>query len=373
MSGYSYIMLLIDISMNLIGIVLGILLIRQAKDNRLKMIWGVMVAICSINMLADNIGWIYRYTVQVKLDERVSLLIFSRMLKWFFFAHILSLFPIASLRPGWLTPLRTLIFSLPLIFCSLICLCYIWFNGYITPVYTLTDIFKNIGHLDIQIRSACFILSVVFPGIYFLIPFMGKWITLKRRLTLAMYLYIAGTFTTMLLYILFVIGTTDTIFTIYGFIVTFLPNVFSALYLFSENPLSSPRESSDISPNDENQYQEATIAPAIYRLHLKMTGLMRAQTPFTNPEYNLETLSRDLEAPQYLLTKAIQYSGFSGFNEYINHQRLEYFKKLALKLPQASIKELMFSSGFTSRSSFYRRFAEKEKMSPTEYLGKIRI
>ena len=373
MSDDSYIMLLIDIGMNIIGIILGILLMRQAKDNRLKMIWGIMVALCSVNMLADNIGWIYRYIEQVKMDERVSLLIFSRMLKWFFFAHILSLFPIASLRPGWLTPWRTVRFSLPFILSSLVCLCYIQFNGYMTPVYTFSDIFRHIDNIDVQLRFGYFILSVIFPGVYFLIPFMGKWITLKRRLTLEMYLYITGTFMTLLLYVLFIVGTTDTIFTIYGFVVTFLPNMFSALYLYSENPLSSPRESSEITSNDENQYQEVTVAPTIYKLHLKMTDLIKSQTPFVTPEYSLEQFARDMEAPQHLLAQAIRYSGFSGFSEYINYQRIEYFKKLALTTPNASIKELMFSSGFTSRSSFYRRFAEKEKMSPTEYLEKTRL
>ena len=36
-----------------------------------------------------------------------------------------------------------------------------------------------------------------------------------------------------------------------------------------------------------------------------------------------------------------------------------------------SVKELMFMSGFTSRSSFYRYFANVEKMSPGEYMDML--
>ena len=35
---------------------------------------------------------------------------------------------------------------------------------------------------------------------------------------------------------------------------------------------------------------------------------------------------------------------------------------------ELTVKELMFLSGFTSRSSFYRYFASVEKMSPSEYM-----
>ncbi|MFR2071149.1 MAG: helix-turn-helix domain-containing protein [Bacteroides nordii] len=35
---------------------------------------------------------------------------------------------------------------------------------------------------------------------------------------------------------------------------------------------------------------------------------------------------------------------------------------------ELTVKELMYKSGFTSRSSFYRYFSNIEKMSPSEYM-----
>ena len=44
------------------------------------------------------------------------------------------------------------------------------------------------------------------------------------------------------------------------------------------------------------------------------------------------------------------------------------FKEQAQLKRELTVKELMFLSGFTSRSSFYRYFASVEKMSPSEYM-----
>ena len=41
--------------------------------------------------------------------------------------------------------------------------------------------------------------------------------------------------------------------------------------------------------------------------------------------------------------------------------RLQYFKEQAQLKRELTVKELMFLSGFTSRSSFYRYFASVEK------------
>lgn len=370
MSNFSFYMLIIDLLMNIIGIALGTILSFKAQGNRLKLLWGLAVAICSISMLIDNLGWVERFTFNFGLDERSSLLIFDRMLKWYFFAHLISLYPIASLRPGWLTSLRITMLSLPLLFTSLVCICYIWFNGHTTAIYTIQEVFNNLDKTDIQVRVCYFFISIILPTVYFLIPFMGKWITLKRKLTFGMYLYILGSFVTLILYILFITSTTDTIFTFYAFIVTFLPNVFTIVYLFNESPLSSPRALQDITQQEENEYQQTTISPVIYKLNLKMKEFIEKETVFINPEYTILQLANDLNTNKRNITKTIQYSGYAGFNEYINYMRVDYFKKLAFSSPEKSIKELMFLCGFTSRSSFYRYFAEKEKMSPKEYIEK---
>lgn len=369
MSYFSFVVLIVDLLMNLTGVVLGGILAFRAHDNRLKLIWGIMVALCSLSMFIDNIGWLERFTYGFGLEERSSLLIFSRMMKWYFFVHILTLFPIASLKPGWLTSLRILLFSLPLLFSTLICWCYLWFNGTITPVYSMAEVFQHIRHTDVQLRLGYFILSVVGPVCYFLIPFTGKWIVLKRKMNPGMYFYLVGMCTILVLYVLFITGTTDTLFTVYGFMVTFLPNVFTVLYLFNENPISAYRSPAEgvclpVSPG----FEQNSVPAAVYNLHRRMVEYLDESKPYVDPKYDLLQLSSELHVKRSTLVKAIQYAGFSGFNEFVNYLRLEYFKELVASSSNPSIKELMFKSGFNSRSSFYRHFSALEQMSPKEYI-----
>lgn len=372
MINFSFFMLNTDIVFNLLSIVLCALLLFRAKDDKLKIAWGILVAICSASMLFDNLQWWERFEGSWGLDERAHLLVLDRMLRWYLFVHLISLFPLASLRPGWLTPFRFTVFSLPLICSSLMCLCYLWFNGNITTLLSLHDVFQNIGKLDVQIRIGYFIISIIIPSIYLLIPFMGKWITLKRKLNVGMYIYIFGSFVSVISYILFAIGTTDLVFDIYAFLVTFIPALITFLYLRKENPFSSPKPLSEIELNIENPpaTELNAVSPIVYRLSLQMNEFMQTSTPFSNPDYKLRQMAVDLNTNQSQLLKAIQYAGYTGFSEYINCQRLEYFKRIAAGSPGASIKEMMFKCGFTSRSSFYRRFAEKENMSPKEYIEK---
>lgn len=364
MSEFSYYTLLSDLILNLLGIVLGVWLLAKAADNRLKIFWGIGIIVCSLSMFIDNLQWLNRYLSDFGLDERSDLFVFPRMMKWFFFAHILSMFPIASLRPGWLRPWRIIMFALPFLLPTLICLCYIWFNGQMTAVATWKEVIANLDKTDIQMRLGYFVLSVVSPTICFLIPFMGGWINLRRHSTTGMYLYISSLFLLLVLYILFITGTTDVIFTIYGFIVTFLPNVLTAFYIYRENPISAPNE------GDIVQEQEVSVSLQVYRLSMEMREWMQAETPFIDSDYSIKQLAKDLRSEQRLVVKAIEYNGFVGFKEYMNHLRVELLKDLAKSFPDMLAKDLLFRCGFPSKSELYRYCKGKENMSASEYAGK---
>lgn len=71
------------------------------------------------------------------------------------------------------------------------------------------------------------------------------------------------------------------------------------------------------------------------------------------------------------MNDTIQQNGFSGFKEFLNYLRVEHFKKLAAKSPSSSVITLMYQCGYTSRTTFYRQFAEFEQMSPKEYIKNI--
>jgi hypothetical protein len=369
---YDLCYLIIEIILDLVSLLLGAVLIIKAQDNRLRKIWGILVVFLALVMLQCNFFWLYKLRIGL-VEDKFYLLSVSRMLKWYLAAFIFSLFPIASLRPGWLTTLRLVIFILPVSVIMVIAFCYQWFNGYFTTLTGIGDVVANIDKLDVRLRLGIFAVSMASPLINFIIPFWARWTGPVRRMNKRMYVYCACCIVTFLLYILLTLFPSGLIFNIYGYVIEVLPIVFTIMYLKNENPFSYPAEAMSMKPDEEEDKASPAVSPAVYKLYEIMTEYMVAEKPFTSAEYTIQELANQLSAKQSLVIKAIQYGGFTGFREYINYLRLEYFKQLATCSPGTSIKTLMFHSGFNSRSSFYRHFAEKEKMSPKEFIEKLPV
>ena len=89
---------------------------------------------------------------------------------------------------------------------------------------------------------------------------------------------------------------------------------------------------------------------------------------YTQYGYDLQSLSKALQVKENQLSLAIKSAGFSSFREYLNDLRLRHFRQLVEADSDKSIKELIFSSGFNSRSTFYRNFSDKYGISPTQFV-----
>lgn len=170
-------------------------------------------------------------------------------------------------------------------------------------------------------------------------------------------------------YIWLMLGTGGLSFNVFGYIVILPTILLNVLYLRNENPLSLPPQPvEELKTEEIEAIREIAVSPVVLDVSSRMQRLMKQNIPFINPEYSLEDLLNDLDTNEHRFNKALHYEGFSGFRDYINFYRLQYFKEQAQLQRDLSVKELMFLSGFTSRSSFYRYFANVEKMSPSEYM-----
>ena len=144
------------------------------------------------------------------------------------------------------------------------------------------------------------------------------------------------------------------------------------LYLRNDNPLSlPPLPAIDLSRQEIEAIKEIEVSPVVLELSEQLMAFMKGHTPFTNPQYSLQNVLADIGTNEHRFNKVLRYNGFSGFRDYINFNRLQYFKEQAALRKELTVKELMFMSGFTSRSSFYRYFASIEKMSPSEYMERL--
>lgn len=106
-------------------------------------------------------------------------------------------------------------------------------------------------------------------------------------------------------------------------------------------------------------------------LQIKLTNYFTQNNSFTDPRFSIENLVTALNTNKKVMNDTIQQNGFSGFKEFLNYLRVEHFKKLAAKSPSSSVITLMYQCGYTSRTTFYRQFAEFEQMSPKEYIKNI--
>ena len=332
------IVLCIELLLDIVGLVLGILVYSRSSDNNgLTKAWGVLAITLSLLLLCDNLEWMWIFSRGgEETIPRFTEVPMNHLSIW----HIV----------------RVIVF-------------FQFFNGHYTTLKSFASIRENIGERDVRVRLMLFIISVITPSVNFLFPYMRRWIPVRRKQSQAMSIYMMCFAIIMSGYIWLMLGTSGLCFNVFGYIVI-LPVLFlNILYLRNENPLSLPPQPvEELEMEEIEAIREIAVSPVVFELSNQMQSLMKHSKPFTNPQYSLQEFLNDLNTNENRLNKALHYDGFSGFRDYINFYRLQYFKEQAQLKRELTVKELMFLSGFTSRSSFYRYFASVEKMSPSEYM-----
>ena len=351
----------VELTFDLIAFVMGIMLIFRAKDNCQRFYWGIIAAAIGLVMSWENIGWLLVVT-DTPTYPFTDLLNIEKMLKWYALASVVSLFPIVSLRPGYFNHFRILAFLLPPIIITTIGLCYLKFNGYITPICSLTQIIPNLDKPDVQLRCTIFLITVFMPLLFFIYPMINN--KTYRKINKNMYLFIGFLFLFLTIYILFTLSINEFIFNLFGIVAIIFTTLFSIQYLYSENPFSD-----HITMISDNKTIVHVELPEPIPLFLIIEAYLKEHHSFTNKNYTIETLASSLKKEETTISEAIKSGGFTGFREYTSHLRLESFRQLAIENPTKNVKELMFLSGFTSRSTFYRNFSEKYGISPSQYIN----
>lgn len=353
----------VELTFDLIAFVMGIMLIFRAKDNYQRFYWGIIAAAIGLVMSWENIGWLLVVT-DTPTYHFTNLLNIEKMLKWYALASVVSLFPIVSLRPGYFNHFRILVLLLPSIIIITIGLCYLCFNGEITPINSLTQIIPNLEKTDVKLRLTIFLITVFTPLLIFTYPIISN--KVYRKINNNMYLFMSFLFLFLGIYILFTLNINEFVFNLFGIVAIVFTILFSVQYLRSENPFSNHiKMIYDDTIEKEKSYVKL---PQPLPLFSTIETYLQKHHSYTDKNYNIEILSKFLDEKESAISEAIKSGGFTGFREYINHHRLEYFKQLAAKEVNKNVKELMFLCGFTARSTFYRNFSEKYGISPSKYI-----
>lgn len=107
---------------------------------------------------------------------------------------------------------------------------------------------------------------------------------------------------------------------------------------------------------------------ATYRKHLLQ--YMENETPYLDADLSLRTLAGKIAISPNQLSWLLNESIGKNFNKFVNHYRIETFKKLA-KDPANSnitIMGLAYDSGFNSKTVFNTSFKKEMGITPSEFL-----
>lgn len=364
----------IELIVDAIALLLGIILIYKKSDNLPKFYWGVISALIGFVFIWENIGWVNMRT-QNPIYEYKEFLNIEKMTKFYMLASVISLYPLASIKPGYLTKFRVALYMIPPIVITTIGTCYLFFNGNITPLDSISQIESSINQIDIQLRLTIFAFTIITPLLYFLCPLIAN--NGQRKINNMMYAFIGFMFLLLGIYILFTLFICDLFFNGFGAISILFAIFFSVQYLLKESPLSNHIEIASsiedqilVQGDMEETIMGTTLEPVILPLFKHIDSYLKENCDYANSKFSIEQLSKAIHESEINISQAIKSAGYSGFKEYTTKLRLEHFRDLVQEDPHRTTKELWVKCGFSSKATFYRQFSLEYNEAPREFIEK---
>ncbi len=127
------------------------------------------------------------------------------------------------------------------------------------------------------------------------------------------------------------------------------------------------QSATSVAPKLDAEEQE-TYRKALYQL-------MENDQPYLDPALSLKSLADQLDIHANKLSWLINVCEAQNFNEFVNHYRIETFKKVALDPANAhlTLLGLAYESGFNSKTVFNTFFKKTEGVTPSKWVKSARL
>lgn len=118
-----------------------------------------------------------------------------------------------------------------------------------------------------------------------------------------------------------------------------------------------------------SQWAAAADQSEYARERRRLSRELADQRSYLDPDLSMARLAAHLGWTEARLSKVINEGFGTTFHELLNRYRLQHFERLARKreLQDRSVLTLAFDSGFNSKSSFYRVFAQQHGQTPVAF------
>ena len=120
-------------------------------------------------------------------------------------------------------------------------------------------------------------------------------------------------------------------------------------------------------------FQESEPMPedsGVSELLERIRKLVNDEKLYLYPNLKVSDLAARLNSNRNYIYHAINVEMGTSFSDYINGLRVDYALRLLEECPELSINDVLFKSGFTSSSAFYRNFKKFKGITPTEKRAK---
>lgn len=95
--------------------------------------------------------------------------------------------------------------------------------------------------------------------------------------------------------------------------------------------------------------------------------VLETEKIYQNPNLSINDVTQAINSNQKYVSSAITTYSNMNFNNFINYYRINEAKKLIIYHKQHTLNEIMYASGFNSRTPFYNAFIKFTGMSPKKF------